>query len=170
MSSLARLLLTLSLAFIISATSPPSTAANPLTVYEALESYGFPPGLVPTGATGYELDPATGKFSAHLNSSCSFTIDGYDLKYKDTITGTISTDKIKDLTGIQVKVLLFWVNIIEVSKEGDQLELSVGIASADFPADNFYESPECGCGFDCVNSEKRNGKFSFKNNIPLAEV
>ncbi|GFQ04123.1 uncharacterized protein at5g01610 [Phtheirospermum japonicum] len=157
MSPLRRLLLTLSLAF-ISAPAPPSAAANPPTVYEALESYGFPPGLVPKGATGYELDPATGKFSAHLNSSCSFTIDGYDLKYRDTITGTISTDKIKDLTGIQVKVLLFWVNIIEVTKDGDQLELSVGIASADFPADNFYESPQCGCGFNCVND------------IPLAEV
>ncbi|CAA0828220.1 Protein of unknown function- DUF538 [Striga hermonthica] len=170
MSSLTRLLIALSLALISTSTPPLSAAANPPTVYEALESYGFPVGLLPKGVTSYELDSATGKFSVHLNSSCSFTIDGYDLKYNPTIAGTISVDQIKDLSGIQVKVLLFWVNIIEVTKYGDQMELSVGIASADFPVDNFYESPQCGCGFDCANGGKRNGKFGFERLVPLAEA
>ncbi|KAI3449464.1 hypothetical protein Pfo_006129 [Paulownia fortunei] len=169
MSSLTCLILTISLAF-ISASAPATEAADSPTVYEVLESYGFPVGLLPKGVTSYELNSATGKFSVYLNSSCSFTIDGYDLKYKTTITGTISTDKIKNLNGIQVKVLLFWVNIIEVTKDGDELELSVGIASADFGVDNFYESPQCGCGFDCVNAGKRDEKFSFKRLVPLLEV
>ncbi|KAL0459705.1 UNVERIFIED_CONTAM: hypothetical protein Slati_0597700 [Sesamum latifolium] len=155
----------------IAASSPSTAAADSPTVYEALQSYGFPVGLLPVGVTKYKVDTATGKFSVHLNEACSFTIHGYDLKYKTTITGTISENKIKDLSGIQVKVLLFWVNIIEVTKEGDQLELSVGIASADFPVDNFYESPQCGCGFDCVNNRgKRSGEVSFKRLVPLFQV
>lgn len=40
---------------------------------------------------------------------------------------------------------------MEVSRVDDLLEFSVGIASASFGIDNFYECPQCGCGFDCVN-------------------
>ncbi|KAH6799739.1 hypothetical protein C2S51_036223 [Perilla frutescens var. frutescens] len=146
----ARLLVILSL---ISA----AAAADRPPVYEVLRYYGFPAGLLPEGVTSYELDAATGKFSVYMNSSCSFSISGYDLKYKSTITGTITKNKISNLNGIQVKILFFWINIIEVTNTGNELEFSVGIASANFPVDNFYERPRCGCGFDCVNSGKRSG-------------
>ncbi|KAG8389505.1 hypothetical protein BUALT_Bualt02G0236400 [Buddleja alternifolia] len=169
MSPLTCLLLAISVT-IISASPEAVAAADSPTVYEALETYGFPVGLLPKGVTSYELDSATGKFTVHLNKSCSFTIDGYNLNYKTKISGTISTNRIKNLNGIQVKVLLFWVNIIEVTKDGDELELSVGIASADFPMDSFVESPQCGCGFDCVNGGKRSAKFGFKSLVPLLDV
>ncbi|KAL3849746.1 hypothetical protein ACJIZ3_011628 [Penstemon smallii] len=157
MSPITCLLLILSLSAVAA-----SASAASLTVYEVMESYDFPEGLLPKGVTGYELDSATGKFTVYLNKTCSFTINGYNLRYKSKITGTISKDRIKNLKGIQVKVLFFWVNIVEVTKDGDELEFSVGIASADFPVDNFYESPQCGCGFDCVNGGKGIGKFGFK--------
>ena len=38
-------------------------------------------------------------------------------------------------------------------KDDDELQFSVGIASANFPLDGFDESPSCGCGFDCVGKE-----------------
>lgn len=169
MSSTMFLLLTVTLALLSAA---PSAVADKPTVYEVLQSYDFPVGLLPKGVTSYELDPSTGKFSVYFNKSCSFTIDGYDLKYKSTITGTISTDKIKNLKGIQVKVLFFWVNIIEVSKDDNEIDFSVGIASASFTVDNFYESPQCGCGFDCVNAvaAERSGRLSLKRVFPLLEV
>ncbi|KAL7083060.1 hypothetical protein ACP275_14G139000 [Erythranthe tilingii] len=132
-----------------------SNSTTTTSVYQVLESYDFPQGLLPIGVTSYEVDESSGKFSVNLNKSCSLTIDGYDLKYKTKISGTISKDKLKNLSGIQVKVLLFWVNIIEVTRDDDELDLSVGIASATFPVDNFYESPQCGCGFDCVFSISR---------------
>ncbi|OVA02626.1 Protein of unknown function DUF538 [Macleaya cordata] len=124
-----------------------------LSAYDVLKSYGFPVGLLPEGVTGYELDPNTGKFAAYLSSSCSFSISGYQLKYKPTITGIISKGKLTNLKGVSVKILLLWVNIIEVRQTGGELEFSVGIASADFPIDNFDESPKCGCGFNCVNEQ-----------------
>lgn len=162
----ARLLLILSL---LSAAAA-AASAEPPTVYEVIQSYNFPAGLLPVGVKSYELDRATGKFSVYLDGSCSFSISGYDLKYKSTISGKITQGKISDLNGIQVKILFFWINIIEVSIDGNELAFSVGIASANFPVDNFNECPQCGCGFDCVSSAKRSGGFGFVDRVlPLLQ-
>ncbi|GLT42439.1 hypothetical protein SLA2020_164370 [Shorea laevis] len=75
-----------------------------------------------------------------------------------------STDKLKSLSGIKVKVLFFWLSIKEVIRDGDELEFSVGIASADFPVSNFNECPTCGCGFDC-DSVKSNGWMDKFNRL-----
>ncbi|PIN08759.1 hypothetical protein CDL12_18656 [Handroanthus impetiginosus] len=167
MSSTTRLLFILALAVL--AVLPAATGDKP-TVYEVLQSYDFPVGLLPQGVTDYELNRSTGAFTVYLNKTCSFTINGYNLRYKTKVTGTISTDKINNLKGIQVKVLLFWVNIIEVTRDDDEIDFSVGIASASFAVDIFYESPQCGCGFDCVNAGKKKEKFSFaKRILPLVE-
>lgn len=150
--------------FFISLTTPFASASasfkESLTAYEALEEYDFPVGVLPKGVLGYKLDNSTGKFSVYLNGSCSFTIDSYELKYRSTITGVITKDKISSLTGITVKVWLFWLSIVTVTRDDDELEFSVGIASADFAVSNFLESPTCGCGFDCVN-QKMTGKSKF---------
>ncbi|KAI4329773.1 hypothetical protein MLD38_028121 [Melastoma candidum] len=129
--------------------SPSASASNSTSAYDVLEEYDFPIGLLPNGVLGYTLDNSTGEFSVYLNGSCTFSIDSYELKYSSTITGTISTDKLKSLSGIKVKVWWFWFSIEEVIRDGDELEFSVGIASADFPVSNFDECPTCGCGFDC---------------------
>ncbi|KAG8370636.1 hypothetical protein BUALT_Bualt13G0003900 [Buddleja alternifolia] len=172
MSSTTRLLLITALALAAVLSAVPAATGDSPTVYEVLESYGFPVGVLPKGVTSYELNTTTGEFTVHLNKTCSFTIQGYDLRYKTTISGTISKNKITNLKGIQVKVLLFWLNIVEVDMDGDELELSVGIVSASFPVDNFYESPQCGCGFDCVNGGggKRGGRFGFRRFVPLVRI
>ena len=126
------------------------------TAYEILQSYNFPMGLLPKGALGYDLDKDTGKFNAYFNGSCGFSLEGsYQLKYKSTISGYISQNKLTKLSGISVKVLFLWLNIVEVTRNGDDMEFSVGIASAAFPIDNFFECPQCGCGLDCVNGQVR---------------
>ncbi|GMI83576.1 hypothetical protein like AT4G02360 [Hibiscus trionum] len=76
-------------------------------------------------------------------------MESYELSYKSTIQGVISPGKLSNLKGVSVKVLFFWLNIVEVVHGGDEMQFSVGIASANFPIDNFYESSQCGCGFDC---------------------
>lgn len=128
-----------------------STGEKP-TAYEVLESYNFPIGILPKGITGYDLDESTGKFSAYLNGSCSFSLeDSYKLSYQPTIKGYISQGKLSSLQGVKVKWLFLWVDIIEVYRRGDELEFSVGITSAEFSVDNFEECPQCGCGFNCSN-------------------
>ncbi|KAI3787695.1 hypothetical protein L2E82_00034 [Cichorium intybus] len=128
---------------------PLLSSAAPLTAYEALEQYDFPAGLLPLGVTGYTLNEDTGEFEVYLGKTCSYSVEGYDLQYKSTISGKISKDKLTDLKGISVKVLFFWVNIVEVTRDGDDMYLSVGILSASFDISGFVESPQCGCGFDC---------------------
>ncbi|KAK6239400.1 hypothetical protein QUC31_004869 [Theobroma cacao] len=120
-----------------------------LSAYQVLQQYDFPIGILPEGVIGYELNRDTGEFSAYLNGTCSFPIESYDLSYKSTIQGVISRGRITKLNGVSVKVLFFWLNIVELSRHGDELEFSVGIASASFPIDNFFESPQCGCGLYC---------------------
>ncbi|KAK8711510.1 hypothetical protein V6N13_146792 [Hibiscus sabdariffa] len=120
-----------------------------LSAYQALQQYDFPVGILPKGVSGYELNRETGEFSVYLNGTCNFAIESYELSYKSTIQGVISPGKISNLKGVSVKVLFFWLNIVEVVHDGSEMQFSVGIASANFPIENFYESPQCGCGFDC---------------------
>jgi hypothetical protein len=128
------------------------------TAYQALADFDFPPGILPKGVVAYTLDNSTGAFTATLDASasgagksvCEFSIQGsYSLRYQTKITGKIKPDHLYNLQGVSVKVLFFWLNIVEVSRSGDNLEFSVGIASADFGIENFLECPTCGCGFDC---------------------
>ena len=146
--------------------SPPLTSSNSVgdaqpTAYEILRNYHFPAGLLPAGITGYDLDTSTGQFHAYLNGSCSFSLEGsYQLNYKSTISGYISNDRLTNLSGVSVKVLLFWLNIVEVVRSGDDLEFSVGIASASFSLDNFFVSPQCGCGLVCSNMKVRKLKLN----------
>ncbi|XP_068663793.1 uncharacterized protein At5g01610-like [Aristolochia californica] len=129
-----------------------SLSDDTLSAYQVLEGYNLPIGLLPKGALGYELDRDTGRFKAYLNGSCSFSLEGsYQLKYKSTISGYISKDMLRNLSGVSVKVLLFWLNIVEVRRINDELDFSVGIVSANFAIDNFEECPGCGCGLNCDN-------------------
>ncbi|GMH02604.1 hypothetical protein Nepgr_004443 [Nepenthes gracilis] len=128
----------------------PPSSADKFTAYDALQTFNFPVGLLPKGALGYDLDEKTGKFTAYLNETCSFSLEGsYDLKYQSKITGYISRNNLRNLNGISVKVLFLWLNIVEVTRVDDEIDFSVGIASASFPINNFDQCPQCGCGLDC---------------------
>nr|XP_027117928.1 uncharacterized protein At5g01610-like [Coffea arabica]XP_027117937.1 uncharacterized protein At5g01610-like [Coffea arabica] len=136
------------------------------SAYEILQSYDFPVGLLPKGATGYDLDEQTGKFNAYFNNSCSFSLEGsYQLKYNSKVSGYISKDKLSRLTGVSVKVFFLWLNILEVTRNGDDLQFSVGIASADFPVDNFDLIPQCGCGLNCDGETRKILRSPFVSSI-----
>lgn len=130
------------------------------SVYDILEQYDFPVGILPEGAKSYELNEKTGKFTVYFDGTCIFSIRSYDLKYRSTIKGVISKGKLSKLKGISVKVEVLWLKIVGVTRRGDELRFSVaGLIPADFSVDNFLEIPRCGCGFDC-NSFRKNGNLS----------
>ncbi|XP_028794910.1 uncharacterized protein At5g01610-like [Neltuma alba] len=148
--------------------SSAATGDEAVTAYDMLGRYHFPKGLLPEGVIGYNLDHSTGKFHAYLNGSCSFSLEGsYQLNYESTISGYISRGRLASLEGVKVKVLLFWFNIVEVVRYGDDIEFSVGIASASFPSENFFVCPRCGCGVDCDDSLSPVRKLKLK---PLFSV
>uniref|UniRef100_A0A0R0F7J8 DUF538 domain-containing protein n=1 Tax=Glycine max TaxID=3847 RepID=A0A0R0F7J8_SOYBN len=105
-----------------------------LSMYDVLMEYGFPVGLLPKGAIGYSLNKVSGEFAVYFQGVCSFDIESYMFKYKSTITGVVSK-------GVTVKILLLWLNIVEVSRQGNDIYFSVGISSANFGIENFLESP-----------------------------
>ncbi|XP_057801617.1 uncharacterized protein LOC131016598 [Salvia miltiorrhiza] len=126
---------------------------NKASAYEALQRYEFPVGLLPEGVSGYSLNESSGEFWAHLNRSCSFTLENsYELRYEPEIKGLLSKGRLEKLSGVSVKVVLVWLNIVQVKRNRQSLHFSVGFKSADFPVENFEECPRCGCGFDCSSS------------------
>ncbi|XP_006575780.1 uncharacterized protein LOC114369357 [Glycine soja] len=144
---------------------PAVTATGAPTAYEMLESFHFPAGILPKRVTGYELDPSSGKFHADLNGSCSFSLEGsYQLSYQKIITVYVSDGRLTELRGISVKILFFWLSILDVVRFGDDLDFSVGVASASFPLDNFFVSPQCGSGLDCDGFRIR--KLKLRNGKP----
>lgn len=118
------------------------------TAYQVLEEYDFPIGLLPSNVESYTLDTSDGSFKVYLSSSCSFKVDSYKLKYKKKITGKISTDTLKDLSGVSVKVWIFSFSITKVIRKGSKLKFYVGSISKSFPVTNFYTCHDCGSGFD----------------------
>ena len=135
-----------------------STQANSIlktpNAYEVLQQYDFPAGLLPRGLNSYDLDSGTGQFSAYFNESCSFSVQGsYEMKFKSTISGYITKGTLSGLSGVSVKFFLLSLNIVGILRNGDNLVFSAGAESAPFPIDNFEESPQCGCGFQCRLSE-----------------
>ncbi|KAJ1402369.1 hypothetical protein SESBI_28061 [Sesbania bispinosa] len=158
-------------AFLLLLLSVPLSSSGAPTAYDVLAGYHFPEGILPKGVTGYELDESTGKFRADLNGSCSFSLEGsYQLSYQSTITGHISENRLTDLRGVSVKVLFFWLNILEVVRTGDHLDFSVGVASASFALDNFFVSPQCGCGLDCDPLRLRKLKLGTRTNPYLSST
>lgn len=148
--------------FFLSAAGCGSTAP---TAYEVLQSYDFPVGILPKGVTHYDLDASSGKFNAYLNGSCSFSLEGsYQLRYKSKISGNIHKDKLTNLSGVSVKVLFLWLNIVEVRRNNEKLEFSVGIASAEFAIDNFYVCPQCGCGLKCKTLDEGRERGNLRSN------
>lgn len=171
------IILTLSLLCFSLFTIPPPTVAAAIdtgdapTAYDLLQSYGFPVGILPKGVKGYDLDRTTGKFSLYLNGSCSFSLEGsYQLKYKSTVSGHIAKNKLTNLSGVSVKVLFLWLNIVEVDRSDDDIEFSVGIASANFPIDNFEICPQCGCGLNCNSNGNKGQVRKMKSNPFVSSV
>lgn len=143
------IIIIVTLALLTFSLSTAAAAAAP-TAYDLLKSHNFPIGILPNGVKNYTLNPTTGNFNVYLDGTCSFYLqDSYKIKYESTISGYIDNNKLSVLSGISVKVLFLWLNIVEVDRSGDELEFSVGVASAHFPVENFDVSPQCGCGMEC---------------------
>jgi hypothetical protein len=136
---------------IVSCISTKAVAEEQKTAYEILASYGFPDGLLPrtveNSGESYALD-ANGVFELHLERLCRFTVPGnYEVQYAPKIAGSVSSGKLRNLSGISVRILYVWWNIDAITVNGNDLVFQVGPLSASFPADNFDENPMCLGGY-----------------------
>ncbi|KAI3819226.1 hypothetical protein L1987_13051 [Smallanthus sonchifolius] len=114
------------------------------SAYQVLQRYNLPIGLLPNGAFGYTLDPNSGRFPVNLSSNCNFHVGGYEINYSPPITGVISQNNLGEIGGVKVKVLFFWINIVNVNRNQDQLRFNVGgLVNKDFPVNDFNLCPKC---------------------------
>ncbi|PAN41814.1 hypothetical protein PAHAL_8G071400 [Panicum hallii] len=123
------------------APSPEPEPPQP-TAYEMLERYNFTEGILPEGVTGYVLRPDD-SFEVYLPGDCSFRAGSMHIRYSSRVAGSIQPMSITGVEGVKVKVLLAWVGVTEVDRDGDQLRFSAGPVSKSFPVDTFAHSPQC---------------------------
>lgn len=121
-----------------------SVSSDASDVYEKLETYGFPEGLLPHIVTGYNLE-SNGRFTLILENKCQVLIqDKYPLVYESEITGMLSYGRLEGLKGITVKAYYVWWGITGIALGDDHsLFFEIGILSAKFPYSNFDDPPIC---------------------------
>ncbi|XP_076938787.1 uncharacterized protein At5g01610-like [Bidens hawaiensis] len=90
------------LCFSLSLLFPFSEGGGKPSAYQVLQSYNLPVGLLPNGASGYTLDPRSGRFSVNLSSTCEFHVRGYKIQYRPPITGVISQNNLGEIDGVKV--------------------------------------------------------------------
>ncbi|XP_057481462.1 uncharacterized protein LOC130768402 [Actinidia eriantha] len=96
------------LASIISISSSSSSSSlSSSSIYDVLGSYGLPPGLLPKGITNFTIDPSTGRFESHLDSSCNAKFET-DFHYEATVAGTLAFGQIGDVSGVSAQDLFLW--------------------------------------------------------------
>ena len=107
-----------------------------------LERYNFTQGILPQGVTGYVLN-ADGSFEVYLPADCGFRAGSMHVQYSSRVAGHIQPLSITGLEGVKVKVLLSWIGVDQVDRDGDQLRFSAGPVSKSFSVDTFANSPQC---------------------------
>nr|XP_043620258.1 uncharacterized protein LOC122592112 [Erigeron canadensis] len=133
-----------------------ATVAQLPTVYDMLQEYNLPPGLIPSNIIGYTLDRATGEFVISLSGKCAFSFDGYYVMFNQMVSGVITKDQITNLRGVSVRLYLFMrANVKNAIRREDEVDISAGMFSVRFDVENFEESPQCSCGFDCDDLESK---------------
>ncbi|XP_057820132.2 uncharacterized protein LOC131033033 [Cryptomeria japonica] len=115
-----------------------------MSVYEVLESFNFPKGILPANAKGYVLHP-NGSFQAFLDGVCNMKVEGlgYQIRYEKKIMGNISAGSLRNLKGVRVKVSFLWLPVSAVKVSDGKLTFYVGPFSLTFDASSFDEIPEC---------------------------
>ncbi|KAF5770266.1 hypothetical protein HanRHA438_Chr14g0668441 [Helianthus annuus] len=136
-------LLTLLTLTLISSTS--ALSGDPPTVYQILEKYGLPTGLLPDSVKSYSLSPDDGSFVVELEQPCYIQFD-YLVYYDTKITGKLNVGSITDLDGIQVKRFLFWFSVDEIRVDlpsSDNIYFTVGIINKKLDIDQFETVHSC---------------------------
>ncbi|KAI3450883.1 hypothetical protein Pfo_007548 [Paulownia fortunei] len=123
-------------------TAPPTPKP---TVYEILQKYGLPSGLLPDSVTNYTLSE-DGKFEVTLQKPCYIQFD-YLVYYEKKISGKLSIGSITDLKGIQVQRFFFlWFDVDEIRVDlppSDSIYFTVGIINKKLDVDQFLTVRSC---------------------------
>ncbi|KAI3688244.1 hypothetical protein L1987_81955 [Smallanthus sonchifolius] len=121
------------------------TASATPTIYDIVNQFGFPSGIIPDSVASYSTAPSDGDsytFSISLKKPCYVKYD-YLVHFDTEITGKITYGKITDLKGLQAQSFWFWLNIDEIKVDGSSLQFTLGLVTVKSDISLFVEIPTC---------------------------
>lgn len=127
----------------VSATDIYSNSDAP-PVYDLLPQYGLPKGLLPDSVTNYSLAD-DGSFVVELEKPCYLHFD-YLVYYDRKISGVLKYGSITGLKGIQVKKLIFWLDVDEIRVDlppSDYIYFQVGWITRKLGVSQFQSVRSC---------------------------
>ncbi|KAL5707733.1 hypothetical protein ACHQM5_018597 [Ranunculus cassubicifolius] len=129
------------------------------TVYDILNKFGLPSGLLPDSVSSYTFNESTGEFTVELPNKCYIHFD-YLVYYDKKITGTLKIGSITNLHGIEVKKLFLWLDVDEIRVDlppSDSIYFQVGFVNKKLDVDQFQT----------VHSCKDNGVLGFSSMLKV---
>ncbi|KAJ9540532.1 hypothetical protein OSB04_027038 [Centaurea solstitialis] len=146
MAAIAKTLLLLLLTLLATISSTTALSGDPQpSVYDILEKFSLPRGLLPDSVKSYSLSPDDGSFVVELEKACYIQFD-YLVYYETKITGKLNVGSITDLDGIQVKRFLFWFDVDEIRVDlpnSDNIYFTVGIINKKLDINQFETIHAC---------------------------
>ncbi|KAJ0714095.1 hypothetical protein HanPI659440_Chr13g0485741 [Helianthus annuus] len=121
-----------------------STSAIP-TIYDLVNQFGFPSGILPDSVESYSTTPSDGgayTFAVYLKKPCYFKYD-YLVHFESEITGKISNGQITELKGLKAQSLWFWLSIDQIKVDGSSLQFTLGLLTVKSDISFFQAIPTC---------------------------
>lgn len=124
-----------------------TTALDDQEIYEFVEAFGLPPGVLPDSVTSHEIVPTENGYSLIINlkNACYIKYGDYLVHFDSKITGTISIQQITNLKGLTATSYPTWLNVDEITltDEVDKIRFSIGATNVDIDYTRFETIPTC---------------------------
>ena len=131
-------------ASIVHAATSQTDAAT--TVYDVLQQYNLPRGLLPLGVQSYALHPG-GALEVTLPGECNFfvTVAGkqFKFRYDRSVSGIIKSGSISRFSGVRLQVEFAWLGFNQVTRAGNEINIQLEKSTQSFPVSAFAQSPRC---------------------------
>ncbi|XP_076894331.1 uncharacterized protein LOC143546570 [Bidens hawaiensis] len=112
------------------------------TIYDLVNQFGFPSGIVPDSVASYEANDADGTFVIYLKKPCYVKYE-YLVSFDTVISGTISYGIITNVKGLQAQTPEGWANIDVIEVVGSSLEFTLGGTTVQSDIALFVPIPTC---------------------------
>lgn len=132
---------------ILSTAAENSASAAAMSFYEVLQSNDLPIGLFPKDIAEFWVEPSSGRFELHLvsPSPCEAKFET-PVKYESNITGSVSSGKIGNLSGVAAQELFLWLPVqsiqVDIPSSG-LIYFDVGVVSKQFSLSVFDTPKDC---------------------------
>lgn len=127
------------------AKSSPLQSSTTRSIYDILQAYGLPMGLLPKGVKDFSFDDSSGRFEVHLDQPCNAKFEN-ELHYDQNISGKLTYGEMNGLSGILAQDLFLWFAVKEITVDvpsSGLIYFDVGVVSKQFSLSSFETPRDC---------------------------